>query len=52
MCLFCESKSFGFTAASLTRRKLVANSAAFAGIYAAGKMAGRLPLPRRTPKLI
>ena len=32
MRLFCGSKSFGFTAASL-RRKLVANSMAFAGIY-------------------
>src|SRR5258706_5186525 len=37
MCLFCGSKPFGFTAASLTRRNFVSNSIALAGMYAAGK---------------
>jgi predicted amidohydrolase YtcJ len=37
MCLFCGSKPFGFTAASLTRRSFVSNSIALAGMYAAAK---------------
>jgi predicted amidohydrolase YtcJ len=37
MCLFCESKSFGFTAPSLTRRNFVSHSVALAGMYAATK---------------
>jgi hypothetical protein len=37
MCLFCGSKPFGFTAASLTRRNFVSNSIALAGMYAAAK---------------
>jgi predicted amidohydrolase YtcJ len=37
MCLFCEPKPFGFTAASLTRRNFVSNSIALTGMYAAAK---------------
>jgi len=37
MCLFCVSKPFGFTAASLTRRNFVSHSIALAGMYGATK---------------
>jgi predicted amidohydrolase YtcJ len=37
MCLFCGSKPFGFTAASLTRRNFVSSSIALAGLYASAK---------------
>ncbi len=37
MCLFCGSKPFGFTAASLTRRNFVSSSIALAGMYASAK---------------
>jgi predicted amidohydrolase YtcJ len=37
MCLFCGSKPFGFTAASLTRRNFVSSSIAVAGMYASAK---------------
>jgi predicted amidohydrolase YtcJ len=35
MCLFCASKPFGFTAASLTRRSFVSHSLALGSAYAA-----------------
>ena len=37
MCLFCGSKPFGFTAASLTRRNFVSSSIALVGMYASAK---------------
>ena len=37
MCLFCGSKPFGLTAASLTRRNFVSSSIALAGLYASAK---------------
>jgi predicted amidohydrolase YtcJ len=37
MCLFCGSKPFGFTAASVTRRNFVSSSIALAGMYASAK---------------
>jgi hypothetical protein len=35
MCLFCASKPFGFTAASLTRRSFISHSLALGSAYAA-----------------
>jgi hypothetical protein len=48
MCLFCGSKPFGFTAASLTRRNFVSNSIALAGMYAAPKTIEPIATPAHT----
>jgi predicted amidohydrolase YtcJ len=37
MCLYCETRPFGFTAASLTRRDFALSAAALGGVYAAAK---------------
>lgn len=37
MCLFCGTKPFGFTAASLSRRHFMAGAAAMGGLYAAAR---------------
>jgi hypothetical protein len=38
MCVYCETKPFGFSTASLTRRNFVANAVTAGGIYAAAKV--------------
>ena len=38
MCVYCETKPFGFSTASLTRRHFVASAAAVGGIYAVAKV--------------
>jgi len=38
MCIYCQAKPFGFTAASLTRRNFVASAAAMGSIYATAKV--------------
>lgn len=38
MCVYCQTKPFGFSAASLTRRNFVASAAAMGGIYATVKV--------------
>ena len=38
MCVYCETKSFGFSTASLTRRNFVASAAGVGGIYAVAKV--------------
>ena len=38
MCVYCETKPFGFSTGSLTRRNFVANAVAAGSIYAAAKV--------------
>lgn len=38
MCLFCATKPFGFSAASLSRRHFMGGAAAMGGLYAAAKV--------------